>query len=310
MSGPSVTSSSLRSAFADLAADSQRSAPTTPEDAILTLAVDQIHPRADQVRRAIPPNELQDLATSIQENTLLQPIVVTPAMPPDTGYELIAGERRWRAVQLLGQTTIRAILLAKTNITPLGRSIANITENLQRQDIHFLDLARACRAILDTNPALSSKDLAQRLGKSPAWLTHLLATLTCKKPLTEEAIETQLLMDPLAVPLFDRLPAELQTKLLHTAKTSLKPMSRPQLQKAHEALRKQPSKNSAPQSPSLPAPTPDPLFTLPPLTKPHVERLFHLLDLPVPVDATRFIPTLLEHLAFEPPTPELSTASS
>src|SRR5262245_7721900 len=109
---------------------------------VLELDVAAVRPNPAQPRTRIAPDDLAELAASIVEPGVLQPIIVTGA---DQGYLLIAGERRWRAAQLAGRRTIPALVKEATNQERLELALV---ENLQRQDLTPLEEAAAHRQLV------------------------------------------------------------------------------------------------------------------------------------------------------------------
>lgn len=131
-----------------------------------TLQTCQVFPNPDQPRQNFDEAELRDLATSILENGLLQPITVR-ALPSFEGfpsYEIVAGERRWRAHVLAG---IEAIECNVVTIDEGVRDILAIVENLQRKDITPLEQAKAYQRMLDNG--YTPESLAQKLGIKHHW---------------------------------------------------------------------------------------------------------------------------------------------
>lgn len=117
--------------------------------------IDSIHPNPNQPRKFFDQAELENLAESIKVNGLLQPITITKQ-----GL-LVAGERRFRACQLLGMTTIPCIV---KDMTDEQVATAAIIENLQRRDVTPMEEARAYQEMLDNGYAIDVKDLAKKLG--------------------------------------------------------------------------------------------------------------------------------------------------
>ncbi len=135
------------------------------------LPLNGIFPNPDQPRKEFSEAGLAELANSIRQFGLLQPITVR-----DTGsghYEIIMGERRFRACQMLGQTHIDAIVLPAN-----GRESAMmaLVENLQREDLHFFEEAEAFAALID-NYQMTQEDLSRRLGKSACTIANKLRLL-------------------------------------------------------------------------------------------------------------------------------------
>ena len=141
-----------------------------PDRRICRLELASISPNPYQPRRCFDEEELHSLAESIRRFGLLSPLLVRRCKD---GYELIAGERRLRAMELLGWSHADAIV----SVAPdRDCALVGLIENLQREDLHFLDEAEACRRILRDH-GLSQEQLADSLGKSPSALANLLRLL-------------------------------------------------------------------------------------------------------------------------------------
>ena len=135
------------------------------------IAIGEIRPNARQPRTAMDDEALNELAASIRSVGLLQPVVVRPV---DGGYELVAGERRWRACQLAGLMRIPAII-RETGDDQMLRDA--LIENLQRVDLNPLDEAAAFRQLVDDFGA-THEEIAERVGKSRAAVTNSLRLLS------------------------------------------------------------------------------------------------------------------------------------
>lgn len=135
------------------------------------IALDAISPNARQPRRVFDPAALAELSASIKEHGILQPIVVRPVA--DGKYELIAGERRWRAAKLAGLKTVPATVRAATNEVSLELALI---ENIQREDINSMECARAYRLLIDEF-GLTQEKVAERVGKSRVVITNTLRLL-------------------------------------------------------------------------------------------------------------------------------------
>lgn len=143
---------------------------TAPERRVCRLALESISPSPFQPRRSFDEGELRALADSIERFGLLSPLLVRRS---GAGYELIAGERRLRAMELLGWSHADAII----SVSPdRDCALVGLIENLQREDLHFLDEAEACRRILREH-GLTQEELAATLSKSPSALANLLRLL-------------------------------------------------------------------------------------------------------------------------------------
>jgi ParB family chromosome partitioning protein len=121
------------------------------------LEIARIRPNPDQPRRHFAPDQLHDLATSIARHGVLQPVVVRRA--EDGDYELIVGERRWRASQDAGLRTIPAVV---ADIAPQDRLEVAIVENVQRHDLNPMELAHAYRALSETGH--TQDEIGRRVG--------------------------------------------------------------------------------------------------------------------------------------------------
>lgn len=143
---------------------------STHRDEVKELPVEMVHPNPYQPRQEFPEAELMELAASIKEHGILQPVVVRPA---SNGYELVAGERRLRACKMLGWTTIPAIVreLSDQDLALLG-----LVENLQREDLHFLEEAQGYQRLLEEFD-FTQEELARRLGKSQSTIANKLRLL-------------------------------------------------------------------------------------------------------------------------------------
>jgi ParB family chromosome partitioning protein len=131
---------------------------------ILRLNVDKILPNAEQPRQHFEDAKLQELAESICEQGLIQPIVVR--LTPDQNYQIVAGERRWRACKMLGMTEIPAIL-REEDAQPDKADLASVIENIQRVELNPVELADAYAKIIK-NYNFTQETLAKKLGVSRA----------------------------------------------------------------------------------------------------------------------------------------------
>jgi ParB family chromosome partitioning protein len=140
------------------------------EDVAVSLSVEELQPNPLQPRGLLSPDTLVELADSIREHGILEPIVVakTPA-----GYQIIAGERRWRAAKLAGLTHIPAMV---KETTPKGMLEMAIVENAQRVDLNPLERALAFQRLIEEF-GLSAQETAQRIGKSGPYVTNTLRLL-------------------------------------------------------------------------------------------------------------------------------------
>lgn len=137
------------------------------------VPVGSVTPNPFQPRREFDDAELAELATSIRDNGLLQPIVVRPAPGRPGRYELVAGERRWRAVGRLGWSEIPAIERPVDDRTLL---VLALVENLQRSQLSALEEALAFRQLIDDFD-LTQKDIAEAVGRDRSTVANTLRLL-------------------------------------------------------------------------------------------------------------------------------------
>jgi ParB family transcriptional regulator, chromosome partitioning protein len=143
------------------------------------LPVEVIKPNPNQPRTKIDLESLSALASSIEANGVVQPLLVRPL--PDGSYELIAGERRWRAAQAAGLAKVPAVVRDQELAERLQVALI---ENMVREDLNPVDEARACAALVD-ELGLSREDLARRVGRSRPAVSNLIRLLD----LPDEALE-------------------------------------------------------------------------------------------------------------------------
>ena len=135
------------------------------------VPVELIKPNAGQPRKSFDDDALARLAESIAESGVVQPLVVRPLS--DGRYELIAGERRWRAAQRAGLETVPAVLRSEDETKRL--QIALI-ENMAREDLNPVEEARACAALVEELD-LSKEEVARRVGRSRSAVSNLIRLL-------------------------------------------------------------------------------------------------------------------------------------
>ena len=135
------------------------------------VPVELIKPNAGQPRKSFDDDALARLAESIAESGVVQPLVVRPLS--DGRYELIAGERRWRAAQRAGLETVPAVLRSEDETKRL--QIALI-ENMAREDLNPVEEARACAALVE-DLDLSKEEVARRVGRSRSAVSNLIRLL-------------------------------------------------------------------------------------------------------------------------------------
>ncbi len=140
--------------------------------ALKELPLDAIQPGRYQPRSAMDPDKLQELADSIRAQGLVQPVVVRPLAKPDT-YELIAGERRWRATRMAGKDSIPAIIREVPDEATLALALI---ENIQRENLNPLEEAVALKRLIEEFE-LTHAQAADSVGRSRAAVSNLLRLL-------------------------------------------------------------------------------------------------------------------------------------
>lgn len=159
----------------DLNNDFSGSAPVQVSAGFVEINVKRLRPGRFQPRRVIQESELESLANSIKEQGILQPIVVRTVGTTD-GYEIIAGERRWRAAQLAGLTAVPVII---KNVPDDAALAIALIENIQRENLSPLEEAIAYER-LGTEFSLSHEKIAFAVGKSRTTVTNLLRLLALR----------------------------------------------------------------------------------------------------------------------------------
>jgi ParB family chromosome partitioning protein len=144
-----------------------------PAGGLRRIPVDAIRPNPEQPRKKFTEQSLQELADSIRAHGVLQPIIVSPVKGSADRYELVAGERRWRAAQLAGLHLIPA--LVKEAYKDESLQLALI-ENLQREDLNPIEAAAAFDRLAGEF-GLKHEEIAQRTGKDRATITNFLRLL-------------------------------------------------------------------------------------------------------------------------------------
>ncbi len=139
-------------------------------NSVLHLEINLIQPNPLQPRGIITPDSLNDLVSSIKEHGIIEPLVVakTPA-----GYQIIAGERRWRAAKVAGLTTVPVIV---KETTARGMLEMAIVENVQREDLNPIERAQAFQRLIEEF-GLQVGEIAKRVGKSESYVSNTMRLL-------------------------------------------------------------------------------------------------------------------------------------
>ncbi|WP_118134180.1 ParB/RepB/Spo0J family partition protein [Oceanicella sp. SM1341] len=163
----------LSALLADVNATEGTPSPAAPKSAEASLPVDRIRPNPDQPRRDFGETELAELAASIREKGVLQPIIVRPDPEKDGHFQIVAGERRWRAAQRAQIHEIPALVrpLSDNEVLEFG-----IIENIQRADLNPVEEAMGYRQLMDRFGHTQEK-LSEAMGKSRSHIANLLRLL-------------------------------------------------------------------------------------------------------------------------------------
>jgi ParB family transcriptional regulator, chromosome partitioning protein len=135
--------------------------------------VEKIGPQAGQPRQYFDEQELAELASSIKEHGLIEPLIVRRTQPGADRYELIAGERRWRAAQRAG---LKEVLVVVKDVSPKEAFELALVENVQRADLNPIEIAEAFDRLLKEH-GYTQQTLADRVGKDRATVTNALRLL-------------------------------------------------------------------------------------------------------------------------------------
>ena len=150
---------------------------TPAERGLVELPLDAISPGRYQPRSAMDPEKLEALAASIQSQGLVQPVIVRPLAKAGQ-YELIAGERRWRASQMAGLSTIPAVIREVADEATLALALI---ENIQREDLSPMEEALALRRLI-TEFDLTHEEAGRQVGRSRAAVSNLLRLMELAEP--------------------------------------------------------------------------------------------------------------------------------
>lgn len=151
-------------------------------EVVQQIKITEIEPNPDQPRKKFDDDKIEELAASIKEYGVIQPIIV---MPRDGFYQIVAGERRWRASKKAGLTEMPCLVRTKTEQE--NREIALI-ENIQRENLNPIERARGLRQLLD-DYGLSQQALADKIGMSRSNLTNSVRLLNLDQRVIELVLE-------------------------------------------------------------------------------------------------------------------------
>ena len=152
--------------------------PENKRDSVVDLKINDISPNNGQPRKNFNDDALNELASSIEENGVIQPIIV---QRKGEGYRIVAGERRWRAARIAGLSVIPAIVRDLSDKETMAQALI---ENIQREDLNPIEEASAMDNLLKTHK-LTQEQLAKKLGKPRATIANTLRILNLDESLQE-----------------------------------------------------------------------------------------------------------------------------
>ncbi|MEM8633211.1 MAG: ParB/RepB/Spo0J family partition protein [Pseudomonadota bacterium] len=159
----------LSALMGDVAPAPEASTPV-PARSDSLVPIEDIAPNPDQPRRRFDEDALRDLARSIEEKGILQPVIVRPSPGGSPRYQIVAGERRWRAAQL---ARLHDVPVLVRDITDSEMMELAIVENIQRADLNPIEEAEGYHALMDRH-ARTQEEMAQALGKSRSHIANML----------------------------------------------------------------------------------------------------------------------------------------
>lgn len=151
---------------------------TVEKEGVAHIPIDEIYPNKNQPRVHFDLEKLEELARSIKEHGVIQPIVL---VKEEKGYKIIAGERRWRAAKMAGLSELPAVLMTVTEMQVMELALI---ENLQREDLNEVEAAVAYRELMDRFQ-LTQQDIALRIGKSRTAIANTLRLLNLPENMQE-----------------------------------------------------------------------------------------------------------------------------
>ena len=152
------------------------------------IDISKISPNRKQPRKNFEQKEIQELSYSIKNQGLIQPIVVREVSNDE--YEIIAGERRWRASQLAGLHSVDCVIMKVTEESVYELALV---ENIQREDLNIIEEAKAYKNLITIND-LKNEDLAKKLGKSSSHISNLIRILELDDEIHQMIIDRKITM--------------------------------------------------------------------------------------------------------------------
>ena len=148
------------------------------QEGILFLDINDIKPNSLQPRKSFPDDKIEELARSIETHGIIQPIMVRPS---GEGYEIVAGERRWRAAR---KASLKQIPCIVRELTEEQNMLVSIIENMQREDLNPMEEAEALNQMI-TKFGLTQEEISKSVGKSRPYITNSLRLLKLPEEIRE-----------------------------------------------------------------------------------------------------------------------------
>ena len=208
--------------------------PVVPGRDVRALPVEWIVPGPWQPRRTFDVDELKELAASIKSRGLLQPVIVRPHPDQPSRYQLIAGERRWRAAQIAALHDIPAVI---TSFDDKEAAELSLIENIQRRDLSVIEEAEGYQALLDKHQ-YSQQELADIVGKSRSHIANIGRLLSLPQSIRDHLVKRTLTMGQVR-PLIGREDAEYLAQIIIRDQLSAR-----EVEKLIKSLRQTPKKSS------------------------------------------------------------------
>lgn len=154
-------------------------------DRVVELNMAEIEPMLNQPRKVFDKKKLEELANSVNEHGVIQPILV---VKDGTGYTIVAGERRWRAAKMVGLKTIPAII---KDYTDTKKKQVALIENIQREDLNIMEVASALKELMDMEQ-YTVTDVAKITGKSQSSVSNIIRLLKLTPNVQQMVLDGQL----------------------------------------------------------------------------------------------------------------------
>lgn len=158
---------------------------TENEEKLVTIDIDQVKPNKKQPRKQFDQDKMSELMNSIDQYGIIQPIVVRSIVD---GYEIIAGERRWRAAKNLKINDVPVVIRKADDVTVAKLALI---ENIQREDLNEIEEANAYQQLI-SDYSLTQSELSEIIGKSRSYIANLLRLLNLEEAIQRELINSEI----------------------------------------------------------------------------------------------------------------------